>query len=37
VSTLERGMPLFVDDVQARLGFDPLKLLARLLTRHDGV
>jgi hypothetical protein len=36
VATLERGMPLFVDDVQARLGFDPLKLLARLLTRHDG-
>jgi hypothetical protein len=37
VSTLERGMPLFVDDVQARLGFDPLKLLARLLSRRDGV
>lgn len=35
-STLERGMPVFVDDVQARLGFDPLKLLARLLARHDG-
>jgi hypothetical protein len=36
VSTLERGVPLFVDDVQARLGFDPLKLLARLLARRDG-
>jgi hypothetical protein len=37
VSTLERGVPLFVDDVQARLGFDPLKFLARLLARRDGV
>jgi hypothetical protein len=35
VSTLERGMPLFIDDVQARLGFDPLKLLARLLARRE--
>jgi hypothetical protein len=36
LSTLGRGVPLFVDDVQARLGFDPLKLLARLLSRPDG-
>jgi len=35
MSTLERGMPLFVDDVRARLGFDPLKLLARLLAQRD--
>jgi hypothetical protein len=31
--TLERGLPLFENDVKAWLGFDPLRLLSRLLSR----
>lgn len=33
--TLERGMPLFENDVKTWLGFDPLRLLSRLLSRHE--
>ena len=31
---LERGLPLFEGDLVARLGFDPLRLLGRLLARR---
>ncbi|MFO7180817.1 MAG: hypothetical protein DIU78_019100 [Pseudomonadota bacterium] len=33
-AALERGLPLFEGDVVARLGFDPLRLLGRLLARR---
>jgi hypothetical protein len=32
---LERGLPVFENDVKTWLGFDPLRLLSRLLARHD--
>jgi hypothetical protein len=32
---LDRGMPLFESDVKTWLGFDPLRLLSRLMSRHE--
>ena len=32
---LDRGLPMFENDIKTWLGFDPLRLLSRLLSRHD--
>jgi hypothetical protein len=34
--TLERGLPVFENDVKTWLGFDPLRLLSRLMSRSGG-
>lgn len=33
--SLERGLPIFEDDIKAWLGFDPLRLLTRIMARRQ--